>query len=448
MLWPNWGKAYRPHDSPGELTFLAKRNVDPDKYYAELMDQLRSAPDEEPQIASSRNAAQSHFRIAKWINGLPGAAAIVDWLTAHVAGSHHQKMVVVRGSSGIYGLCGGVDINADRVVVIEPGKGQPLHDAHVEVRGPAAHDLVAVFSERWLAHPWARKHEETDRLLGRDIHRTRDVGPGTPGQVVRVATTFNQVDPEDLYKVKRRACKRSRSTRDGLIGEDGFLGAIGDARRFIYFEDQYMTSLAVAEALGAAATHVRYVLALITGGAISDLPQVWRRRKDFIQRAKAKLGDKLHVFYLTDPQHSEETQEGTYVHAKVWIFDDELAYVGSANVNNRGLSSDSEVGIFACDKRATATPPYGFAKDLRMRLWKRHLGFDVVDGYDGLDAWLTAPKDKTARRVRPYNPDAGKDEGASTKLPWEFIDPDSEGLPECGVARALRQLTRKAFGVP
>jgi phosphatidylserine/phosphatidylglycerophosphate/cardiolipin synthase-like enzyme len=351
-------------------------------------------------------------------------------------------MVVVRGSAGIYGLCGGVDINADRVQVLERGKGQPLHDVHVEVRGPAAQDLVNVFTERWYAHPWARKYEESGRLLGLRVPYAHDVSPTTPGQVVRVATTFNRVDPDDLYKVKRRACKRSRATRDGLFG------AIGDARRFIYFEDQYMTSLAVADALGAAAKNVAYVLALITGGEISDLPQVWRRRKEFIERAKAKLGDKLHVYYLIDPQHSVDAQENTYVHAKVWILDDELAYVGSANVNNRGLSSDSEVGVFVCDKRTTATPPYGFAKDLRMRLWKRHLGLDVVDGYNGIDKWVTPPKDSTGRRVRSYDPNARKDEGASAKAPWEIVDPDMEGLPECGVETRLRQLLRKSLAAP
>jgi len=62
----------------------------------------------------------------------------------------------------------------------------------------------------------------------------------------------------------------------------------------------------------------------------------------------------------------------------------------------------------------------------------------VVDGYNGLDQWAMTPKDPTGHCVRPYDPNAGQDKGPSTKISWEIIDPDMEGLPECAMAR-LRQ---------
>lgn len=438
MLWPNPGKLFAPHDSPGDLAAIARQGIDPEDYYATIMND-RSADPAQDVSAESAGLLRSHKKIVEWINSLPGAAAIDDWLTARLSGCHHQKLLCVRGSEGLYALCGGVDINADRVEVVRHGRGEPLHDVHCEVRGPAAADLVQVFLQRWDSHPWGAHHDRSvGPVLGRTIAHERDV-PGAPGQIVRVATTFNRVNPEDLGKLNRRACKLERGIHEGL------LGAIASARGFIYFEDQYMTSLTVAEALGLAAKNLTYVLALITGGAISDLPQVWLRRKEFITCARSTgLGDKLHVYYLVDPVRPLDAQENTYIHAKTWVFDDELAYVGSANVNNRGLSSDSEVGVFACDKTTSVHPPYGFAKDLRIRLWARHLDMEVLDGYTGIDAWKSPPQSQTnaSYRVRPYDPDGGKDHPILDKIPWNVVDPDLEDLPDCesGVHPAHRLL--------
>lgn len=86
----------------------------------------------------------SHAQIAAWINTLTDNAgrrvdgAIVDWRTTSVLGAHHQKLIIVKGGDGLIGLCGGVDINADRVRVVHPDKGEPLHDVPCRVRGPRA----------------------------------------------------------------------------------------------------------------------------------------------------------------------------------------------------------------------------------------------------------------------------------------------------------------------
>jgi hypothetical protein len=60
------------------------------------------------------------------------------------------------------------------------------------------------------------------------------------------------------------------------------------------------------------------------------------------------------------------TYRPIYVHAKVAIVDDEWLTVGSANMNNRGLITDSELNAVVRD----AT----LARNLRVRLWAEHLG--------------------------------------------------------------------------
>ena len=51
------------------------------------------------------------------INKLATGAGILDNLTLRwQTGSHHQKVLIVKGSLGLIGFCGGVDINKDRIL--------------------------------------------------------------------------------------------------------------------------------------------------------------------------------------------------------------------------------------------------------------------------------------------------------------------------------------------
>jgi phosphatidylserine/phosphatidylglycerophosphate/cardiolipin synthase-like enzyme len=431
MVWDHperwFGKESMAHDTPEQIGEALASGQSLRDYLAML---AKGPPPESP------GDVQSHAAIVKWINKLPraDAAAIVDALTATITSSHHQKLLCVRGKQGLISLCGGIDVNADRIAVKNPNKGEPLHDVHCEVRGPAAADLVRVFVQRWDAHPASRGLDRKKRsLLGRIL--PSEDKKGAPGQIVRVASTFNLVRYPMGIPIKV-VCKMERSMRDALVG------AIRSARRFIYFEEQYMTSLTIADALREAAEkRVQYVIALITHPELSDLPQVWMRRREFIDHATPHgITSNFHVYYLWDPQ-ARGFGRHTYVHAKTWVFDDELAYIGTANANNRGLSSDSEVGVFVCDQRSSAQPPDGFARELRRRLWHEHLGVEVEDMLKGPEAWS---RPSPAARVLPYNADAGEDPFLKKNLPWLVIDPDVEHFPDCQRRSPprLRQLGR------
>jgi phosphatidylserine/phosphatidylglycerophosphate/cardiolipin synthase-like enzyme len=55
-----------------------------------------------------------------------------------------------------------------------------------------------------------------------------------------------------------------------------------------------------------------------------------------------------------------------YVHAKTMIIDDAWATAGSANLNGRGMATDSEINLSTTDS--------GVIRRLRLRLWAEHLG--------------------------------------------------------------------------
>ena len=110
---------------------------------------------------------------------------------------------------------------------------------------------------------------------------------------------------------------------------------------------------------------------------------------------------------LCDPRADGAARFGphTYVHAKTLVADDEIAVIGSANVNRRGWEHDSEVVAAVVGPGRDGTP---VARKLRTRLWAEHLGVAeaaVADPVASKGLWLTARRGacslRPARRHRP-----------------------------------------------
>jgi phosphatidylserine/phosphatidylglycerophosphate/cardiolipin synthase-like enzyme len=386
------------------------------------------------------------------INALAHGGAILDGQTNGTVmrvnvGSHHQKVLVVKGSKGLIAFCGGIDLNPDRIrasssrggggasgggsislsgaVASSSGSsgqaGEPLHDVHCRIVGPSAHDLLTTFIRRWDAHPG---HVAIDRSKGSLLGRSEPIprvipstgrGSGTSGNcAVRITRTFNPVPPIAPGSVKER------SIRSTLIA------AIKNARQFIYMEDQYLINMEAATLLNAALAHLQYVTIVIPHSDITDMPRVWEGRLNFIQRLQSgPNGHKARVFFLSTPPNVKGTKpkfgDHTYVHAKTWVFDDELAVIGSANCNQRGWTNDSEVNAVIFEDRNPAGQT--FAQRLRMRLWSEHLNepaSSLADPIASLSKWTSLA---SKARLRPYDPKAGSDSRFARMVPWSVIDP-------------------------
>lgn len=104
--------------------------------------------------------------------------------------------------------------------------------------------------------------------------------------------------------------------------------------------------------------------------------------------------------------------EEIYVHAKIMIIDDEIAVIGSANINDRSLlgSRDSEIcviiednekvdGVFSGKNRKSSK----FAKDFRMNLFKEHFDLDENTMNDPLDEdFLNIVKENCKKNTEIY----------------------------------------------
>jgi hypothetical protein len=120
------------------------------------------------------------------------------------------------------------------------------------------------------------------------------------------------------------------------------LAAIAGARETIYLENQYFTSPLVAEALAARLEEPDGpdVVLISTGVAPSwfDRFTMDRARGAMIWRLRsADIFGRLRALWP-----ATAGGDGVVVHSKVSVFDDSLARVGSANLNNRSGGFDTE----------------------------------------------------------------------------------------------------------
>ena len=186
-----------------------------------------------------------------------------------------------------------------------------------------------------------------------------------------------------------------------------YLKALWRARRLVYLEDQYLWSEDVAQALADAlrrSPELRLVAVVPRypdqDGRLTGPPNRIGQQAA-LDAVREAGGDRVAVYDL-------ENERGTpiYVHAKVCVIDDVWAAVGSDNLNRRSWTHDCELSAAVLDETRDSrapTDPAGlgdgarvFARELRLRLWREHLGRgpgedgDLLDPVEGFEAWRRA----------------------------------------------------------
>lgn len=284
---------------------------------------------------------------------------------AHPPGaSHHQKIVVIDDGLA---FCGGIDMTAERWDTrghLDDDKHRqrpttrrsygPWHDASMAVDGRAAVALGDLARERWAS---------------------------AGGKPIDAPQPPSAIWPEDLkpdFRDVDVAIGRTEAAYDGAEAireiEALFLDMIEQASRFVYAENQYFTSRAVAEAI---ARRLRepdppefILINPRTGESWLDDEVMSSARAELL--AMIREADAKDRFRIYSPVTAGG--EDIYVHSKVMIVDDRLIRVGSANLNNRSMGLDSECDLLI-DFGARASA--GGADELsrvRTDLLAEHLG--------------------------------------------------------------------------
>jgi phosphatidylserine/phosphatidylglycerophosphate/cardiolipin synthase-like enzyme len=331
--------------------------------------------------------AQENRRLGALLNE-SGGEALFDQRVRR-GGSHHQKLVVVRHRDqhrddvafvGGIDLCHGRRDDAGHAGDPQPapidarryGRRPPWHDAMVEIRGPAVHHVLDVFSERWN-DPTPLDHRTPYRaLLQRAAHMPRHPQPLPERWDPPPEAGRHEVQILRTYPAKRPAFPFAPRGERSIAR--AYERAFARARRLIYIEDQYFWSEVVARTLADALRREPdlQVIAVVprypeednaVSGPTMRFGQhlAWRLLRD-------AGGDRFAMYDLGNAAGTP-----VYVHAKVCVVDDAWMTCGSDNLNLRSWTHDSELTCAVVD------PEGSLPRTLRTSLWAEHLGLPADD---------------------------------------------------------------------
>jgi phosphatidylserine/phosphatidylglycerophosphate/cardiolipin synthase-like enzyme/uncharacterized membrane protein YdjX (TVP38/TMEM64 family) len=281
-------------------------------------------------------------------------------------GSHHQKIVVIDDAVA---FAGGLDLTESRWDtpehrvpdprrVTSGGESYlPFHDVMMAVDGEAAAALGDLFRERWR------------RATGKRLRR--------PARL--------EVDPwpPDLLPNFENAKVGIARTIPAWGGEPEvrevetlFLDSIAAARRFLYIENQYLTSHSIGTAIAARlqernGPEVVIISPRVCSGIFEETTMGVLRSRLLRRLRDADRFGKLAVYC---PVPDGDSDGSVNVHSKVTIVDDALVRVGSANLTNRSMGLDTECDL-AVESGGSAKIEESIAA-IRSRLVGEHLGVD------------------------------------------------------------------------
>ena len=205
-----------------------------------------------------------------------------------------------------------------------------------------------------------RRGQLSPALVGGDGRRHLDPANS---RIEQVETDTRADRPEQFPPGRYKSLPR------GEFGIHNFyVEAIRRAERLIYLETQYLPCPEVMDALIKAMEIRRKqpfrIVVVLPARATSGK---WDndRHVNKLRNADAGRGiAEVYSLYSSGPASGVHPFQyrPTYVHAKVGIFDDEWLTVGSANLNDRGLVTDSEMNVVANDSPlalATRTDLWG-----------------------------------------------------------------------------------------
>jgi phosphatidylserine/phosphatidylglycerophosphate/cardiolipin synthase-like enzyme len=344
-----------------------------------------------------------------------GGHVLLDARTRR-AGSHHQKLVVIRHPKERdrdVAFVGGIDLGFSRGDDSDHG-GDPQvmpfpdaygprpgwHDIQAEVHGPAVHDLEHTFRERWYGSSKLDMPSPLRMLYDRAYHAGAMTGRPLPEPLPDDERTVGTKSVQVLRTYPARLRRYPFAPHGERSIAHAYRKAFTRARRLVYLEDQYLWSAGVAEVIGDALESNDQLRVVVIVPRHSDhsgrvkTPPAHFGRQEALRLCGRAGGDRFQVYDL-------ENDAGTpvYVHAKVVVIDDVWAMIGSDNLNRRSWTHDSELSIAVLDRMPDKRPPLDpaelgdcarvFARDLRLRLMTEHLGRkndDVDDLIDPDDA--------------------------------------------------------------
>lgn len=302
-----------------------------------------------------------------------GAGFSVRWDRAPARFCQHQKSWLVdAGHASETAFVGGINLNPHAVVAPgHRGRGH-VHDAYVEIAGPAATDVHHNFVQRWNE---ASERAEAGGVWGpaggADLPFPARLSSPSGEAVVQIQRTV----PAGRYRDGRPA--PGGPAFDSWAGErsilEQYLLAIGAARRSIYIENQAFAVPEVVTALEEALERGVEVVVLVPSEP-EDRARAARRRpemRSFGERMRALGRHERFALVGIAGRGDDGGRHDVYVHAKLMLVDDAWATIGSCNLHAASVLGNAELNASFWDP--------GVVRALRRDLLAEHLGRDTAD---------------------------------------------------------------------
>ncbi len=279
-------------------------------------------------------------------------------------GSHHQKIVVIDDAVA---FVGGLDITKRRWDTPEHLADDPRRTDPAGVRYPPFHDVQIMVDG------------ETAQNLGELARRRWLIATGSLPPVAKINSNpwpeTVKPDLERTHVAIARTEPAYRGRPEVREVEQLFLDSIGGARRGIYVENQYFTSVRIAEALAQrlgenGGPEIVMVTPKEPTGLLEETTMGVLRARLLEGLKKRDDYGRLRVCFPVVPGLGDG--RCLNVHSKVMVVDDRLVRVGSANLSNRSMGLDTKCDL-AIEAAGSRTLSAGIAA-FRDRLVGEHLG--------------------------------------------------------------------------
>jgi len=264
----------------------------------------------------------------------PGKRVHLRYDDTHpVAGSHHQKVVVIDDAMA---FVGGIDLTVRRWDTHQHAAEDPrriaydkpyppFHDLMMAVDGDAARALATLARERWelaTGHRLKPVTEDADPW-------PRDLAPDLAAVEVGIART---APPRGEAPAVREV-------------ENLYLDMIAAASRTLYIENQYFTAPRIAAALEKRLAEpdgpeIVLVVRLLSHGWLEEHTMHVLRTTLIRELRKADRYGRFSVYYPDIPGLPEGCCID--VHSKLMIVDERVLRIGSSNLCKRSMSMDTE----------------------------------------------------------------------------------------------------------
>ncbi len=276
------------------------------------------------------------------------------WLdsTISAGGSHHQKIILIDDEVA---FTGGMDIAPQRWDErahrpVEPerydddGAYTPYHDIQIVLHGPVVADLGALARWRWehAADYEIPLPSRRAQLSGKTLPQCWPDGfdPGFVNMDCAIARTIPWMGKHpEVYEVRQM-----------------YLDMIDAAQEFIYIENQFLADEVIAQALNRRLRENEALKLLIVSSynpqGLFEREALWALRIDFkrkLEEGVAPQRVKMAYPIVYDAQGAAFPKR---IHAKIFAVDDRYFTVGSANINHRSMSLDTECDLIIAARTA------------------------------------------------------------------------------------------------